>query len=117
MARHYASLSRSPRADIVAAVAEGLAEVFSGQTDVGITRLTETLDRAKALKVASREVLVALVKALEYAGKPDGEGCILGTWTVATNLGTTTGSFLMKPNFARQTFNDTIREIAPIANQ
>ena len=71
LARRYASLSRSPRADIVAAVAEGLAEVFSGQTDVGITRLTETLDRAKALKVASREVLVALVKALEYAGKPD----------------------------------------------
>ncbi len=71
LARHYASLSRSPRADIVAAVAEGLAEVFSGQTDVGITRLTKTLDRAKALKVASREVLVALVKALEFAGKPD----------------------------------------------
>ena len=71
LARSYASRTKSPRADIFAAVAEGLAEVFSGQADVGITRLSKTLDRAKALKVTTREVLMALVKALEFAGKPD----------------------------------------------
>ena len=71
LSRLYASRTKSPRADIFAAVAEGLAEVFSGQADVGITRLTKTLERAKALKVLPRDVLMALVKALEFAGKPD----------------------------------------------
>jgi len=70
-ARELASTSTSPRADIQASVAEGLAEAFSGQSDLGISRLVGTLDRAKALKLASREVLVALVKALEYAGRHD----------------------------------------------
>ena len=71
LARQYANKTKSPRADIFAAVAEGLAEVFSGQADVGITRLSRTLDRAKTLKVMAREVLMALIKALEFAGKPD----------------------------------------------
>jgi putative two-component system response regulator len=71
LARLYASKTKSPRADIFASVAEGLAEVFSGQADVGITRLTKTLDRAKILKVMAREVLMALVKAFEFTGKPD----------------------------------------------
>jgi putative two-component system response regulator len=70
-ARQYASQSKSPRADITASVAEGLAEVFSGQPDVGISRLTSTLERAKALKVATREVLVAIVKAHERLGLHD----------------------------------------------
>jgi putative two-component system response regulator len=70
-ARHYASRSKSPRADIQASVAEGLAEAFSGSVDVGISRLTATLERTKALRLASREVLVALVKALEFAGRHD----------------------------------------------
>ena len=69
--RFYASQSKSPRADITASVAEGLAEVFSGQSDVGITRLTNTLERAKTLKVATREVLVAIVKAHEHIGQHD----------------------------------------------
>lgn len=71
LGRQFANASKSPRADMFAAVAEGLAEVFSGQTDVGITRLVNTLDRAKAFKVSTREVLVALVKAFEFVGKPD----------------------------------------------
>ena len=70
-ARHYASRSQSPRADISASVAQGLAEVFSGQADVGISRLEGTLGRAIALKVTSREVLAALVKAFEYLGQHD----------------------------------------------
>ena len=71
LGRKFAAESRSPRADMFAAVAEGLAEVFSGQTDVGITRLVSTLERAIALKITVREVLVALVKAFEHIGKPD----------------------------------------------
>ena len=71
LARLHANKSKLPRADITAAVAEGLSEVFSGQLDVGITRLTRTLDRAKELRIATREVLLALVKSLEFAGKPD----------------------------------------------
>jgi putative two-component system response regulator len=70
-AREYANKSKSPRADIQASVAEGLAEAFSGNLDVGISRLTATLERVKTLNLASREVLVALVKALEYAGRHD----------------------------------------------
>jgi putative two-component system response regulator len=70
-ARHYASQSKSPRADITASVAEGLAEVFSGHPDVGIARLTRTLERAKMHKVTTREVLVAIVKAHEHLGQHD----------------------------------------------
>ena len=71
LGRKFAAESKSPRADIFAAVAEGLTEVFSGQTDVGISRLTNTLERAQTLHITTREVLVALVKAFEFVGKPD----------------------------------------------
>jgi putative two-component system response regulator len=71
LGRQFAERSKSPRADMFAGIAEGLAEVFSGQSDVGITRLTHTLERAKALKITTREVLIALVKAFEFVGKPD----------------------------------------------
>lgn len=70
-ARHFAGQSKTPRADISASVAEGLTEVYSGQSDVGISRLTNTLERARTLKVATREVLMALVKAFEFMGQPD----------------------------------------------
>ena len=70
-ARQYAAASKSPRADISAAVAEGLADVYSGQTDLGITRLVGTFERAKSLKITTREVLIALVKAFEFVGNPD----------------------------------------------
>jgi putative two-component system response regulator len=70
-ARHYASMTQSPRADIFASVAEGLAEVFSGYADVGISRLTAAFERAVSLKVTSRDVLVALVKAHEHIGQHD----------------------------------------------
>ena len=70
-ARHYASMTQSPRADIFASVAEGIAEVFSGDADIGITRLTTTFERAVGLKVTIREVLVALVKAHEHIGQHD----------------------------------------------
>jgi putative two-component system response regulator len=71
LARKYANDSKLPRADVTASVAEGLSEVFSGQLDLGITRLTRTLERAKALNITTREVLMALVKSFEFAGMPD----------------------------------------------
>ncbi len=71
IARKYAAMSKSPRSDITASVAEGLAEVFSGHSDIGLSRLTRTLARAKALKIAIREVLVAIIKAHEYIGQHD----------------------------------------------
>lgn len=70
-ARKYAAQSMSPLVDNIAAIAEGLAEVFSGQVDVGISRLIQTLERARSLRTTTREVLKALVKAYEYVGKPD----------------------------------------------
>ncbi len=70
-ARHFALIARSTRADIFASVAEGLAEIFSGHADVGISRLTASLQRGIALKVTIREVLVALVKAHEHIGQHD----------------------------------------------
>jgi putative two-component system response regulator len=70
-ARYFASQTKSPRAEIAASVAEGITEVFSGDTDVGISRLTSTLQRGIALKVTIREVLVALVKAHEHIGQHD----------------------------------------------
>ncbi|NJR72413.1 MAG: HD domain-containing protein [Gammaproteobacteria bacterium] len=39
--------------------------------DVGITRLTTTLERAKSYNLATREVLVAIVKAHEHIGQHD----------------------------------------------
>jgi putative two-component system response regulator len=70
-ARYFASQTKSPRAEIAASVAEGITEVFSGDTDIGISRLTSTLQRGIALKVTIREVLVALVKAHEHIGQHD----------------------------------------------
>ena len=71
LARHFASQTKSALADNVAAIALGLADVFSGQVDVGISRLVQTLESAKELKTTTREVLKALVKAYDYIEKPD----------------------------------------------
>lgn len=71
LARQFAAQSKSPRAEVTAAVAEGLADVFDGRADLGITRLTGALDRARTLHINNREVLVALVKAFEFIGDPD----------------------------------------------
>jgi putative two-component system response regulator len=70
LARRYAARSRSARAEIAAAIAEGLCEVQSGRFDVGISRLTATLEKARLLKSMLRDTLAALVKAYELAGQP-----------------------------------------------
>lgn len=70
IARKYASESHSARAEIAASIAEGLCEVQSGRADVGISRLTATLERARLMRSMLRDTLAALVKAHEIIGQP-----------------------------------------------
>ncbi|HEY2785722.1 MAG TPA: hypothetical protein VGJ05_12195 [Fimbriiglobus sp.] len=46
-----------------------------------------------------------------YTGMPDGEGCILGTWTVEMDGVTNKGPFLLKPELPRPTGDEPIHEI------
>jgi putative two-component system response regulator len=71
LAKRYAHESKSERAELQAALAEGLCEVQAGLIDVGVSRLSQALDRARVLKSALRDALLAMVKAQEVAGKPD----------------------------------------------
>ena len=71
IAKHYAALSKSARAEIVASTVEGLCEVHSRKVDVGISRLTAVLERARIYRGTLRETLAALVKAFEVVGQPD----------------------------------------------
>jgi putative two-component system response regulator len=68
--RKYAARSKSARADIAASIAEGLYEVHAGRVDVGISRLTSTLERARLLRSMLRDTLAALVKAYDLIGQP-----------------------------------------------
>lgn len=70
IARRYAVRSKSARAEIAASIAEGLYEVHAGRVDVGISRLTNTLEKARLLKSMLRDTLAALVKAYELIGQP-----------------------------------------------
>jgi putative two-component system response regulator len=71
LAKRYAKESRSERNELMASLAEGLYEVHAGMVDVGLSRLTQTLERARILKSMLRDALIAMVKAHEVAGKPD----------------------------------------------
>jgi putative two-component system response regulator len=71
LARRYAAASGSARAEIAAAIAEGLYQVQAGRVDLGISRLTTTLERARVMKSMLRDTLAALVKAYEMVGQPD----------------------------------------------
>lgn len=70
IARRYAMRSKSARAEIASAIAEGLYEVHAGRVDVGISRLTSTLEKARLLRSMLRDTLAALVKAYEIIGQP-----------------------------------------------
>jgi len=70
LARRYAARSKSARAEIAAAISDGLYEVHSGRADVGISRLTQTLERARVLRSMLRDCLAALVKSYELVGQP-----------------------------------------------
>ena len=71
LAKRFAHESKSERAELQAALAEGLCEVHAGLIDVGLSRLSQAVDRARVLKSALRDALLAMVKAQEVAGKPD----------------------------------------------
>ena len=71
IAKHYAQLSKSARAEILTSTIEGLCEVCGGKVDVGISRLTTTLEKARVYRSALRETLTAVVKAYELIGQPD----------------------------------------------
>lgn len=71
ISRHYANRSNSPRAEILAALAEGLCEVHEGRVDVGLSRLTSILEKARVMAAAHREALVVMVRAYELIGQPD----------------------------------------------
>lgn len=71
IARRYATRSKSARAEIAASIAEGLYEVQAGKVDLGISRLTNTLEKARLLRSMLRDTLAALVKAHEIIGEPD----------------------------------------------
>ena len=71
LARRFATRSKSARAEISTSIAEGLYEVHAGRVDVGISRLTSTLERARMLRAMLRDVLAALVKSYEIIGQPE----------------------------------------------
>ena len=70
VARKYAAESKSVRAEIAASLAEGLYEVHAGRVDVGISRLTSALEKARLMRSMLRDTLAALVKAYEFIGQP-----------------------------------------------
>jgi len=70
IAKKYATMSHSARAEVAAAIAEGLCEVHAGKADVGISRLTATLEKARLLRAMLRDTLAALVKSFEFLGQP-----------------------------------------------
>lgn len=71
IARKYAARSNSARAEIAASIADGLYQVHAGRVDVGISRLTNTLEKARLLRSMLRDTLAALVKAYEIVGQPE----------------------------------------------
>lgn len=70
IAKQLAGKCHSARAEIAASVAEGLCEVHAGKADVGISRLTTTLEKARLLRPMLRDTLAALVKSFEFLGQP-----------------------------------------------
>ncbi|MDX2219670.1 MAG: HD domain-containing protein [Burkholderiales bacterium] len=71
IARSYATRSKSERAEIVTSIVEGLTEVQSGRIDVGLSRLSATLEKARLLRAMLRDALIAMVKAYEMIGQPE----------------------------------------------
>jgi putative two-component system response regulator len=71
IAKRIAHESGLERAELQAGMAEGLCEVHSGKVDVGLSRLSKVLERARVLKGTLRDALIAMVKANELAGRTD----------------------------------------------
>ncbi len=71
IARRFTAQSNSERAEIITSIVEGLTEVQSGRIDVGLSRLTSTLEKARLLRAMLRDALIAMVKAHEMIGQPE----------------------------------------------
>jgi len=71
LAKRYATKSKSARADISASLLQGLYEVHAGRVDVGLSRLSSALDRARLMKALLRDALAAMAKAYELVGQPE----------------------------------------------
>ena len=67
IAKQFATKCHSARAEIAASVAEGLCEVHAGNADVGIFRLTATLEKARLLRPMLRDTLAALVSPFSFS--------------------------------------------------
>ena len=67
----FAERSKSVRAELAAAIMRALVEVFSGKTDVGLSRLASAVDQARTLPGFLHESLQAAAMAQERAGHPD----------------------------------------------
>jgi hypothetical protein len=82
-----------------------------GQDMIGPFTIHGTFDLATG-SVAFRKQYVG-AHAVTYIGRPDGEGSILGTWTIDNGYAKYEGSFLIKPVVKRDEGWDEIREIKP----
>ena len=71
IAKRIARESGLERAELFAGMAEGLCEVHAGKVDIGLSRLSKVLERARILKGTLRDALIAMVKANELAGRTD----------------------------------------------
>jgi len=71
IAKRIAHESGLERAELFAGMAEGLCEVHAGTVDVGLSRLSKVLERARVMKGCLRDALIAMVKANELAGRHD----------------------------------------------
>jgi putative two-component system response regulator len=69
-AKGFASRSHSQRAALTAEIAEGLVEVYSGNIDIGLSRLQTALQQSRVMKFSLRDALIAMVKAQDAAGNP-----------------------------------------------
>jgi putative two-component system response regulator len=70
-AKRYASLSGSLRAQIAAAMTQGLCDVHAGRAEAGLELLAQMADRSRReLPVMLRDVLTIQVKAYEFLEMP-----------------------------------------------
>ncbi len=71
-AKEFAAKSGLERAEFDSAIAEGLTEVQAGTTDVGLTRIKRSLEKARSsIRGSLRDAMSAAVKGYELAGQPD----------------------------------------------
>jgi putative two-component system response regulator len=67
-AKSFSAVSHSQRAELTAAIAEGMYEVYAGKRDIGLSRLQAALQQARVLKFSLRDALMAMVKAHDRVG-------------------------------------------------